>query len=183
MRVFAFRAMFALAICSVSLTNAQDTSAATGTDMWTGLMTRQGMFLPHQNNCSANEAFVRILVNGRGFCIEKQKRSAQTWEEARHACLTDRKRLPEVGEWKFSCKRANALGLLDMIGPGQSCPPSGLGAGCGEWSSNFLATGNSGTGESLTVPYAGGIRCDDIANGIVGSNQQTELSRAFRCVR
>ena len=84
-----------------------------GADMWNGVMSRRGYFVPSRqaSSCGAGEAHVQVLPNGLGYCIETSVRAGTaTWEVARHDCLQDGMRLPEPGELKYACN--NAAGFV-----------------------------------------------------------------------
>ncbi len=107
-----------------------------------------------------------------GWIIEINERSGLTWEMAKAECLAMGMRLPEVFEFKYSCKNAGLLGLLDMT--------NGL-----EWAGNsadlFLYT--IGTQYGTAVPIFGGAGCNNCSAGWVGKNPAADEGFPFRCVR
>lgn len=134
---------------------------ADGTDMWIAAMADLGTFTPHNNSCdNVTEAFVQITSDGKGFCIEKNERSAERWDLARHNCLQDNKRLPEPTEWRFACRDAVNLSINDILG-------------ANEWVTNFI--------HEVGVVIQGIENCDDVIPTAVSSNSPTLLG--FRCVR
>lgn len=142
-------------------------SSSLGADMMTAYFDSQGYFTPHANTCSGTEAY-RTLYSGAsvGFCIEKDERAAQTWENARITCAAAGKRLPEFGEWKDVCKNASTtLSVINMINDY-------------EWASNFAIPESAGGVFSV---YAGGAGCGS-ANAVGASyNGGSEGSYTFRC--
>lgn len=166
----------AIAVLSllVSFEMALADSAANGTDMWTKAFEQWGLFTPHEDYCdSSSEEFISISGSAsRGFCIEKSERTADTWEDARDACASLKKRLPEPGEWKFACAHGTSLSnMTDDY----------------EWASNFL--GNAEYGLSGTGYYGyGAIRigdgnCYTASIGWMATSTSIEESLPFRCVR
>lgn len=88
-------------------------SSGMGTDMWTRTFDQWGLYTPHEDYCDSTEVFIAVSGTGtRGFCIEKDERNAAEFEVARDDCASDKKRLPEPGEWKFACM--NYVGLNNM---------------------------------------------------------------------
>jgi len=140
----------------------------TGADMWTRTFEQWGLFHPHDDFCdSSTEVFVSMGgTSNRGFCIEKNERTATTWEAARDDCATDKKRLPEPGEFRYAC--VNAAGLNNMTDDyewasnfavpqchsttacGVAVASFGNG-GCGY--GNFSYFGRSDTGSGVSFPY------------------------------
>lgn len=159
-------------VLTITAVNVYADASSDGADMWTGFMARQDLFRPHDNFCSASEAFVVVTPNGEGFCIEKDERSATTWEEARNNCVAEFKRLPEPGEFKFACTRAGSLGLNNMTGNW-------------EWSSNFATQQlMSTTLQGTMVAMWGALGCTSAALGHVGTHTTPgNNSLNYRCVR
>lgn len=147
--------------------------AAHGTDMWTRTFEQWGLFNPHEDYCdSSTEVFVSISGSAqRGFCIEKNSRTAATFEDARDDCASDKKRLPESAEWKFACK--NAAGLSGMTGGSTTDY---------EWTSNFPILLY---GHGLAAPVHGYTNCYGGNFGWVSysGGTGTEDSYTYRCVR
>lgn len=145
--------------------------AGAGDDMWIRTFEQWGLFTPHEDYCdSSTEVFVAISgTASRGFCIEKDERTAAAWEAARDDCASDKKRLPEPGEWKYAC--VNAVGLNNMTDDD-------------EWVSNFALPFAASPGR-LASAAAGGYSgsCADISHGIVGSYGAGSHSLVYRCVR
>ncbi len=147
---------------------------AQGSDFWSGTFGRNGLFVAHEDNCdSLTEAFVGVTAGGKGFCIEKSERATDQWEDARETCNSVGKRLPEPGEYKFTCKAAGTLGLSDMTDDF-------------EWASNFThwsiyTAGGSTSGEGASAFGGGG--CAKGSFGWVGNTAGTNDSFPFRCVR
>jgi len=148
---------------------------AVGTDMWTGVMGQQEYFLPHPDNCDfATEAFIQILPTGEGYCMERDQRPSEHWERARHTCLQEGKRLPEVAEFQFACDDAATYGLNGMT--------NDL-----EWASNFSVITGSSSSSFMYVPVAGRSQishCDGVGQKRIGSTSQqiAATSQPFRCV-
>lgn len=142
-----------------------------GSDMWTGYMARNGMFVPHYDDCdTATEAFVQVAPDGKGFCMEINERASAFWEDARHDCLDEGMRLPEPAEFRYACRRAATLGLNNMSNAGP------------EWASNFaqaMATNSYGVG----VPFLGSNSCNHGSFGTVAWSTQAISSNPYRCVR
>ncbi len=156
-----------------SLVSARAEGSALGTDMWTRIFEQWGLFHPHENYCdSTTEAFITISGSAsQGFCIEKDERVAATWEVARDDCASDKKRLPEPGEWKFACN--NGTGINSMTDDF-------------EWASNFgITTDDYVGGAGIVVPKMGNGACkrasfDFVAWSTAGG---AEASLPYRCVR
>lgn len=152
--------------------------ASAGSDMWTGTMGVFNLFVAHTDYCNANtEAFVQIHSAGLGFCIEKDERPGQAWEQARQVCFEQAKRLPEVAEWRVSCNQSATLGLNSMVGNW-------------EWSSNFTiaSTGQSqDPGAHLlaqNVAISGRSTCYSGETSPIGvPTSGSAQSHPFRCVR
>jgi hypothetical protein len=145
-------------------------SSSKGTDMWTRVFDQWGLFTPHENYCDTTEEFFSVSgTSSRGFCMEKNERSAETWEDARDACAADRKRLPEPGEWKFACRTGSSLTNMSNNW---------------EWASNFAIdaiTPTGAGGASASIAGAGG--CSYGSVDWINRNDGTVASNAFRCVR
>ncbi len=155
--------------------------AGQGTDMWTQAMSGLRLFTPHRDNCNTStEAFVLVYTNSNnvdfGFCIDKDEHSAGAldWEEAKHECLQDGKRLPEPGEYKYACNRAGTLSLNDMTDDA-------------EWSTNFWLIQRkpySDWWSGVMATNAGSGGCERGGNTpIVRNNSAGSPSLPFRCVR
>lgn len=138
-------------------------------------MTQLGLFRVHRNDCDTQtEVFVEVFTDDNnvqfGFCIEKDERTAQQWEDARDTCLSEKKRLPEPGEWKFACD--TAAGLNNMTDDG-------------EWVSNFPLIferpGNKVRGP--IIPSAGDGSCGQGSFGQMLLSSGTPTTWEFRCVR
>ncbi|PIV32014.1 hypothetical protein COS33_00130 [Candidatus Wolfebacteria bacterium CG02_land_8_20_14_3_00_37_12] len=143
-----------------------------GTDMLNQYFMESGLFTPHSSaTCDGTEAFVEIKSgSNKGYCIEKNERVAEHWEDAKYTCANAGKRLSEPFEWKFACQNAETLGLSAMTGNW-------------EWASNFSLplydVNSSGVGSSVF----GSSGCGYATWGWVGYNTGNEASLAFRCVR
>lgn len=147
-----------------------------GADLWTQTFEQWGLFTPHEDYCdSSTEVFVSISgTASRGFCMEKNERTAATWDTARDTCASDKRRLPEPGEYKFAC--VNATGLNNMTDDY-------------EWASNFsypiaAYNGSSSVG-AIGAAYIGNGNCYTgsigwIAYSAGGGSQE---SKPYRCVR
>ncbi len=143
-----------------------------GADMWTGAMALGNLFTPHVDFCDpATEAFVPVIFN-LGYCIEKNERPAQQWEQARITCLQQLKRLPEVAEFQVACDSAATLGLNNMT--------NGL-----EWTSNFLISTHDFNTTAQAVMTSGDNDCNDGSTGRVSNSGtgQPVSSLKFRCVK
>ncbi|MEQ8510324.1 MAG: hypothetical protein RIB43_15065 [Rhodospirillaceae bacterium] len=153
----------------------QWSSPATGSDAVTNLMGKENFFMPHEDDCSASQAFIKVWENQDsvdiGFCIEDDERVAAEWSDARDTCVNANMRLPEPGEFKLACD--TGVGLNDMTD-------------AWEWVSNFassLATDDSTPSVGTAVPTGGNGGCNygsaDFATSITG----TIGSLPYRCVR
>lgn len=104
-----------------------------------------------------------------GWIIERDQREAETWANARVACLLVGMRLPEPFEWLYSCTNGPSFGMIDMTNDW-------------EWGSNTTTPGRPGTnaGAMVTILGQGGCGQADFnwAAGTVGSALFT-----YRCVR
>ena len=125
----------AIAACAISLCKVPPVLAqATGGDMWTNEMDRIGLFRPHIDSCdSSTESFIKVTDDNigllgastdLGFCIEKSTRNsgaASRWVDARHDCLSRKKRLPEPGELQRVCflNSASQASLRVQVGNGR----------------------------------------------------------------
>jgi len=114
------------------------------------------------------------LPGDLGWIIERDERSAQTWEFAKAQCLLEGMRLPEPFELKYSCKNAAIFGLSDMTDDF-------------EWSSN-TATVNirDAIAGGVIAPSMGEGNCSNgigqaVATGVNGE-AGSEASLPFRCV-
>lgn len=148
---------------------------ASGADMWTGIMARQGLFAPHRDTCVTGEEFIQVFTDqygvDLGFCMEEDEREGvATWTAARAACLADNMRLPEPGEYHYAC--VNGTALNDMEDDW-------------EWSSNFSSNGvlDAGTRDGVSAPVMGNGSCIKATTGWFASNDSTEATVAYRCVR
>lgn len=143
-----------------------------GSDMWTRTFEQWGLFQPHDDFCdSGTEVFVAVSgTANRGFCFEKDERTATTWEAARDDCATDKKRLPEPGEFRFAC--VNAGGLNNMTDDY-------------EWASNFHTLIDTGGYAGASVIVMGDTGCSRATSKWFGYNQAGGLasSQPYRCVR
>lgn len=159
-------ALFLVMLTCVSSASAQ----AGGSDMWTQLFEKNGLFSPHTDYCTTNEVFISVGGGDLGFCIEKADRVAAQFEDARQDCAANGKRLPEPAEWKFACDAA-PTGLVDMNDSY-------------EWASNFpvpllFSTTNLG----IAVPTAGYTTCSHLNWSWIGNIVATTASLEYRCVR
>ena len=149
-----------------------------GSDMITNEMALLGLWNAHENNCNSNEGFIPLFTgSSRGFCIEKNERSARQWISARRDCLSNGKRLPEAGEWLVACTFASDLGITQMTGNNH------------EWSSNFpryLPYYSSGSTiqYGYYVPLLGNEGCNFASWGWLAhkTNGGSAGSHAYRCV-
>lgn len=147
---------------------------ALGSDMWTGAMGRRGLFVPRRtsSDCVTGEAHIAVDNNGLGYCIETAERTAATWEDARHACLQDGKRLPEPAEFKYACKYG--AGLTGMTGNW-------------EWATNFslhIYAADSPSNHYLALTM-GQLGCAHLAAGRVAREPSSggDETKPYRCVR
>jgi hypothetical protein len=176
---YLFVAIVLLSVSSESIAQ----SPGVGADMWTGQMQQRTLFRPHAITTKCNtttEAYVMIPfdtanptdTSGVGFCIEKDERSADTWENARNTCASLNKRLPEPAEFKLACTFATALGLNNMTNSF-------------EWESNFTFPIQfiSGSTAAMGAADGGNGNCAMMSYGFVGSSGSSADSIAFRCVR
>jgi len=172
-----FVGIMLVSLSSVSLAQ----SPGAGADMWTGQMQQRTLFRPHAITTRCNtttEAYVQVpfdpanLTAGVGFCIEKNQRSADTWENARNTCASLGKRLPEPGEFKLACLNAGILGL-------NSIPTAS------EWASNFLLPVSFATNNFGYSAASSGDLGDCLHAGfgqVLWYNGATDMG-AYRCVR
>ena len=122
---------------------------------------------------SANESTAggNCLPGDTGWIIERDQRTASTWEDARMECLLNGMRLPEVFEFLYTCKRDTTFGLSDMTDDY-------------EWAANTVESKTfSGIG-SLGISSAGGNNC--LLGSVLlaaRSDGNTPDSASFRCVR
>jgi hypothetical protein len=146
---------------------------AFGGDNVTMELNHSGQFMPHLNDCdSSTEVFLNSgSASNKGFCIEKNERSALAWEDARQTCVSLGKRLPEPAEWKIACKAAPA-GLSDMTGNW-------------EWASNFQTGLTDSTNHNYIVSVVVGYtNCATGNYGIVMADTGSgEGSYVYRCAR
>lgn len=185
MKLLSLTAILLFGYAAVTDANAQNLSrgkgigqSGGGTDVWTTTMAGLGLFRAHRDNCNATtEVFVKVYTNASsvefGYCIDKDEHSAGAvqWEDARKECLDDGKRLPEPGEWKYSCD--SVTGLNNMTDDW-------------EWSSNFHSNIWKPTGDirnGATGLIAGSGNCKKSAHGWVGSTATYSDTFTFRCVR
>ncbi len=108
-------------------------------------------------------------VDDIGWIIEIDERPALAWELAKVECLAEGMRLPEVFEYKFSCKNANLFGLNDMID-------------AYEWSSN-LAIPVEASADGVGTVVIGSGSCSKADRGWIANTANTEALNEFRCVR
>jgi hypothetical protein len=154
------------------------TAVGLGSDFWTGTMAPE-LFQMHENAgdraCAVTELFVPVRGN-LGFCITGSENAAGAleWEDAREACASVGKRLPEPGEYKFACQRG-VPGLTDM---GDDF----------EWVSNFpIVMPRTDASQpaigAVIVPVAGNGSCNSMSRNFIGrSDNAAPASHAFRCV-
>jgi len=154
-----------IAVISVSFASAQ------ANDVWSALAEKSGAFSPHRNNCDSGESFVAIAGGNSGYCIEQSERTADGWEGAKETCGALGKRLPEVAEYVYACKRAASLSLSNMTNNG-------------EWVSNSAQIEQyiSGGTSFVAVPTAGAGSCNTLSYGAVGTNTGYVDTLTFRCV-
>lgn len=138
-----------------------------GSDMLNNWAVSKGLFTPHANDCGA-DAFVTI-AGTTGFCIEKDQRTAATWELARMACAGVNKRLPEPWEWKYVCKNPPS-GVVNMTNDW-------------EWASNFALPVYNGGASGVVAAIFGSGGCAYANWSWVGYYTSSENSNSFRCVR
>lgn len=164
MKKYIFLVLSSLAFCA----NAQ----VFGGDNVTAELNASGLFMPHLNNCASTEVFLSSgSASNKGFCLEKDERSAQAWEDARQTCVGLGMRLPEAAEFKIACQAAPA-GLNNITGNW-------------EWVTNFnyqmVDTSNN---TYITATVAGNTNCISGNSGVVTSSTSgSEGSYAFRCAR
>ena len=148
-----------------------------GSDMWTGIMVKNGLFTPHEDDCITGETFISLHTDeygvAQGFCIDNNEDSggAKTWTEARSACLAISKRLPEPGEFKHVCLNVGGVSnLTDDY----------------EWTSNFsqnTAIDDTNGRQGVASPAMGNGSCSKATAGWAASSDGSESTLAFRCVR
>lgn len=146
--------------------------SASGTSVLTAYMDSVGLFSPHDAGvCDGTEAFVALFPGStKGYCIEKNERTALFWTDAVRTCLSLGKRLPEAYEWQVACDNAGGLGMNDMLGNY-------------EWAGNFAVWI---TGQGVGIPTFGGSTCGYSVEGwlaINGTGSGNRSSQVFRCVR
>jgi len=143
-----------------------------GTDMLNQYFMESGLSTPHSSaTCDGTEAFVEIKSgSNKGYCIEKNERAAQHWEDAKYTCANAGKRLSEPFEWKFACQNAGTLGLSAMTDNW-------------EWASNVSLPVYSGGATGVGSPVFGSSGCNYAFWNWLGDNTGAENSNAFRCVR
>jgi hypothetical protein len=156
---------------------------ADGLDMWSGEM--QGLdpriaplFVPHKNSgntaCDANtEVFVTMGQNGTGgntgYCIEKDQRSADYYDNARQTCAGLGKRLSEVVEFIFAC--VNYGGSLNNMTDDQ------------EWAGNIPTTQSYASSfQGAFGNTVGNTGCRKAAMGVIGDYYLSAATYTFRCV-
>ncbi len=104
-----------------------------------------------------------------GWIIERDERTAATWEAARVQCLLQGMRLPEPFEWRVSCVDAATFGLNDMTGNA-------------EWASNaaipLVTTSSVGIGATIF----GFSTCSSASFSWVGRGTPSSESEAYRCL-
>lgn len=175
-------------LCATTLfattANAQDTersrqvgTAAQGSDMWTQAMSGLGLFTPHRDDCNVTtEVFVKVYAENTvdfGFCIDKDEHSAGSlqWEDARHTCIGEGKRLPEASEWKYACDSIAGLNSLTDNN---------------EWITNFpiLMERPTNNKRGPAVHAGGGGGCNKSTfSHIMRDDGLGVSSTNFRCVR
>ena len=144
-------------------------------DMWAGQAVKENLFTPHTDICdSSTEVFVAVNGGPNGFCIEKTRRSAQKWIQAKDTCGALGKRLPEPAEWQYSCVN----------------PPSGYTVvhDSWEWASNRTTPVSlDGNPSGLVVPTLGYNTCYNSYSTMISradfGTSDTPASTVFRCVR
>lgn len=181
--LFSLLCVMTLLIVAADSANAQDPRrgygvgvAGQGTDMWTQAMSGLRLFTPHRDDCNATtEVFVKVYENSNnidfGFCIDKDEHSsgALHWEDARKTCLDEGKRLPEPGEFKYSCD--SVAGLNNMTDDY-------------EWTQNSVQHMRLGTTNNLVYAITlGGGACNKTTTGTVAYQTAASSSLPFRCVR
>ncbi|MDY7091416.1 MAG: hypothetical protein SX243_00440 [Acidobacteriota bacterium] len=109
-------------------------------------------------------------VGDLGWVIERDERTATTWETAKATCLLLGMRLPETFEWRLSCLNATSFGISNMTGNW-------------EWGSNTAAVVISSSGNSgPAVEAYGNASCNNSMFSWVASTVNSAESRAFRCL-
>ena len=155
----------------------QLSSPATGSDMWNGMMGRSGAYTPHPNNCDAGtESFVQVAIApdgvALGVCFEKNEHEGTaTWIDARHTCLTAKKRLPEPGEFSYACLYGSGLTGMDNNW---------------EWATSFSSNvlfDPVNVREGVGATVIGNGSCTKAGAGWVANSDDTPTSVSFRCVR
>jgi hypothetical protein len=140
-------------------------------------MGRFGMFTPHRNDCNGStEVFITVATapDGAtlGYCIDKTENAAGAlgWSAARNTCLSAKKRLPEPGEFNFSCANPPA-GLVNMDDNW-------------EWATNFSTNVSidAGTRDGVAATAMGNGSCTKATTGYVASNDDNPSLLPFRCV-
>lgn len=167
------RKLLAVFAFSLLIPHVVSADPGVGLDMWTNIMNKDNLFAPHHDFCdSGTETFISFAPDGRGYCIEKDERSAQIWTEARQICLSAGKRLPEPAEFQYACYHGS--GLSNMTGNW-------------EWTSNFAIVYNASSPTtvslSVAVPVQGYTDCTSGNFHHVVNSFNTSSSHYFRCVR
>jgi hypothetical protein len=160
----------ALVFASILFVPAFARAQALGTDMWSGEFAKDAIYQPHINDCdSGTEAFVQMGANAnRGFCIEKDERSSDQYQDARQTCAGLGKRLPEPVEFEFAC--TYGAGLNNMTNNY-------------EWASNLPHLLVSGGTTTVYAVVSGNGSCSKASADAVADSSGTQSTNAFRCVR
>ncbi len=132
----------------------------------------------HADTCGGGEVYVALediyddtdtLITDMGFCIETSARTADSWEDAKAACVSDGKRLPRVFEWHLACERRATLSVSISADK--------------EWVSNFsLATADGNYYGTISMPYSDGC-ADENYWYLPGGSTNPRNSLKFRCVK
>ena len=138
---------------------------------YTEVCAKGGVVVSDIHSVSESTAGGACIPGDIGWIIEKNERPAESWVNARMACLLAGMRLPEPFEFQYSCVSAGGLGLADL-------------ADDSEWSSNEASVLEAGgaAGVAVTAMGAGGS-CSGLILGWVGRTAPLTQALPFRCVR
>ncbi len=126
-----------------------------------------GAILNDQHMGGGSTADGSCLPGDVGWIMETNERSAKTWEMAKAHCLAFGMRLPEAFEFKYCCKEAGPLGMLDMTNHY-------------EWAGNTATLLSFGSRHGLAAPLFG-AGCNYAVIGWIAVIDGEESSYAFRC--
>lgn len=104
-----------------------------------------------------------------GWIIERDDRTATTWEDARVECLVQGMRLPEPFEYIYSCDNSGSFGLNDM-------------ADAWKWASNTALPGVGGS-SYVGVSVIGNGSCRHGSVSSVARSDGAFETLEFRCLR